>query len=167
MKDPAVERRVDWGHLIFLAVIASLVIWYLQDAISVSTSAANLLMVLPLAIFVLAFCAIIVPQCFKKDAGPRKSKAHVMKELSADELRSADRKKLKIILGMAASLGCYVFLLNIIGFDVSTVLFAGVAMFICGERRPLRLAIYSLLVGGLLVWGFRALLPFPMYTLII
>jgi hypothetical protein len=166
MKDPAVERRVDWGHLLFLAVIASLVIWYLQDAISVSTKATNLLMVLPLGIFVLAFCAIIVPQCFK-DAGPRKSKGHFIKELSADELRSAGRKQLKVILGMAASLGCYVFLLNIIGFDVSTVLFAGVAMFICGERRPLRLAIYSLLVGGILVWGFRALLPFPMYTLII
>jgi hypothetical protein len=166
MNDPA-TRHVDWGHLLFLAIIAGLVIWYLQDAISVSTNPNNLLLILPVGIVVLGFCAAVVPQCLKRDNPSRKVKAHVMKELSADELRTADRKKLIVIGGMAASLGLYVLLLNIIGFDVATVLFAGAAMFVCGERRPLRLAIYAVLVGGLLTWGFHALLPFPMYTLIL
>jgi hypothetical protein len=174
MKDPAANRAVesnrtvDWGHLIFLAVIAGFVIWYLQDAISVSLKANNLLLILPLGIVVLIFCAVVVPQCFnKKDAPARKLKTHLMKELSADEIRTGDRKKLLIIGGMAASLGLYVVLLNVIGFDIDTVLFAAVAMFICGERRPLRLIIYPLLVGALLVWGFHTLLPFPMYTIIL
>jgi hypothetical protein len=68
---------------------------------------------------------------------------------------------------MAASLGFYVVLMSIIGFDVASVLFAGVAMFICGERRPVTLALYAVVVGGVLVWAFHAILPFPMYTLIL
>jgi hypothetical protein len=168
MKSPGVTRGVDWGHLIFLAIIAGLVIWYLQDAMSVSLNPNNLLLILPLGCVVVLFCAIVVPQCFRRnDAVPRKPKKEVMKELSADEIRTSDRKKLLVIGGMAVSLGLYVSLLNVIGFDIATVLFAAAAMFICGERRPVRLAVYSLLVGGLLVLGFRALLPFPMYTMIL
>jgi type IV secretory pathway TrbD component len=167
VKGPAVKREADWGHLAFLAVIAGIVLWYLQDAIFVSLAANNLLLVLPLGLVVLGFCAAVVPQCLRKEDPNRKVKSHVMKELSADDLRTGDRRKLAVIVGMAASLGLYVLLLNIIGFDVATVLFAAVAMFICGERRPLPLIIYSLLVGGILVWAFRALLPFPMYTLIL
>jgi len=60
-----------------------------------------------------------------------------------------------------------VFLLDVIGFDISLWLFAIAVMLICGERRPLMLALFPLAIAVLVVGGFRAMLPYPMYTLVL
>ena len=75
MLEPAEVRRcgsgghqysVDWLHLAFVTLIAAATLWYLLDARSVSLSVNNLLLVQPLAIFLLLMYLLIVPQCFRR-----------------------------------------------------------------------------------------------------
>jgi hypothetical protein len=171
MAENVAERRyrVDWGHLIFLLIIGGATLWYLCDAVSVSTSVSNLLLVAPLSGVALALVVTLAIQCFGlqgKMIKPKRKEGGI-KELGASELRSTDLRSLAKIGGVAAALGAYVSLLNVIGFDVSTWIFVIVVMLICGERRPLVLVIYPLAVAGILIGGFRAILPFPMHTLIL
>jgi hypothetical protein len=166
MPSPAARRTVDWGHLVFLIVICGAVLWYLLDAVSVSTSPHNLLLIAPLSVAVLVLAAFVVPQCFKPDASA-KPNHHGITMSGTRELRSSGARDLLLIGGVAASLGAYVFLLNVIGFDIATWLFGLAVMFTCGERRPLPLVVYPLAVAIVLIAGFHALLPFPMYTVIL
>lgn len=159
--------EVDWGHLAFVAAIAAAVSWYLLDAMSVSLNIHNLLLVAPLAVLALCLCIVILPQCVhRRGAEPLASGEDPRAAVSAP-LRSDDGKNLLMIGAVTLSLGLYVSLLNVIGFDVATCLFVFAVMLICGERRPIPLIVYPLLVALVLVSGFRALLPYPMYTLVI
>jgi hypothetical protein len=157
---------VDWGHLIFVSLIAAAVLWYLLDARSVSLRVNNLLLVEPLALVALALYLMIIPQCFRRaDAEP------VMEEPAAEDplapaLPTETRALIRIgILG--AALGLFVFSLNVVGFDVAIFLFALATMAICGERRPIPLALYPLAVTLVVVYGFRALMPYPMVTAVL
>jgi len=167
MRDKPFAYEVDWGHLIFLGVIAAAVLWYLLDAMSVSLNIHNLLLVAPLSVIALGLCIVIVPQCFRRRGAEDAPAREDLHAAGSAVLRSSDRKSLLPVGGVALSLGLYVSLLNVIGFDVATCLFVFAVMLICGERRPLALIVYPLMVAVVLVLGFRALLPYPMYTLVI
>jgi hypothetical protein len=158
---------VDWGHLVFLAIIAAFVVCYFADAISVSTAVNNLLLVAPLSVLALILCVVVLPQCFRCEGRAEIRRGGGMTEIGASEIRSSDLKQLGLIGGVALSLGAYVFLLDIIGFDIASWVFTLVLMVLCGERRPLPLLIYPFVVAGLLIGAFRAILPFPMYTAIL
>jgi hypothetical protein len=69
------------------------------------------------------------------------------------------------VLGIA--LGVFVFALPIIGFDIAIWLFALATMLVCGERRPVALLLYPLAVTLFAIYGFRALIPYPMTTTIL
>jgi uncharacterized membrane protein len=168
MSDHRPRYIVDWGHLLFLGVIAAAVLWYLLDAVSVSTNIHNLLLVGPLSVLALCLCVVIAPQCFRREDAevePRSADPHAGGGASA--LQSSDKRNLALIGGVAACLGIYVLSLNIIGFDVATCLFVLAVMLICGERRPLPLILYPLVVAVVVIATFRALLPYPMYTVVI
>lgn len=158
---------VDWGHLSFLAIIAAAVLWYLLDAMSVSLNIHNLLLVAPLCLLALCLCLVIVPQCFRRRGAAEQPAGHDLNAAGSDALRSSDKRNLLLIGGVALALGLYVCLLNVIGFDVATCLFVLAMMVMCGERRPLPLILYPLAVAVVLIVAFRALLPYPMYTLVI
>ena len=87
--DHGTARRfsIDWPHLIFLVVIAGATLWYLMDAVSVSTNADNLLLVAPLSILALGLCATLAFLCFRPQK-PVKHKEGAIKEMGATELRS-------------------------------------------------------------------------------
>jgi hypothetical protein len=70
-----------------------------------------------------------------------------------------------LILG--AALGIFVFSLAYVGFDVAIFLFSATAMAICGERRPLHLIAFPAAVTLFTVYGFKALMSYPMLTLIL
>ena len=53
------------------------------------------------------------------------------------------------------------------GFDIGILLFCAAVMWICGERRALLLIAYPVVVTLVVVLGFRAILPFPMPTLLL
>ncbi|QJP15611.1 hypothetical protein G3545_19280 [Starkeya sp. ORNL1] len=157
---------VDYGHFALLTVIAGAVIWYLLDARGVSTSINNLLLVQPTAIFALVMYLLIIPQCFQREtAEPVVQKPEEYDPL-APKLPTERSDVIRMgLLGL--SLGVMVFTFNTIGFDVAIFLFAAAAMAICGERRPVRLVLYPLAVTVVAIYGFRALIPFPMFTVIL
>jgi hypothetical protein len=158
---------VDWGHLSFVAVIAAAVIWYLSDAMSVSMNVNNLLFIGPVGVFAVLLCCAIVPQCFHRvgQVAPRKRRPRDITGMQ--ELTVNSRKEALQIALLAASLGALVFLLDVIGFDISLWLFAIAVMLICGERRPLMLALFPLVIAVLVVSAFRAILPYPMSTAVL
>jgi hypothetical protein len=158
---------VDWGHLVFVTLIAAAVLWYLLDARAVSLRLNNLLLVQPLALVTLALYLMIVPQCFRRaDAEPAAAPAPAADDPLAPALPTETKALIRIgILG--AALGLFVFSLNVVGFDIAIFLFAVATMAICGERRPVPLVVYPLAVTFIVVYGFRALMPYPMVTTIL
>jgi hypothetical protein len=168
MGDRRSRYTVDWGHLIFLTVIAAAVFWYFLDAMSVSLNIHNLLLVAPLSVLALCLCLVILPQCFRRtDDGVVSSSTPDVHGGGASALHASNIRSLLPIGGLVLALGLYVSLLDVIGFDVATCLFVLAVMLICGERRPLPLVLYPLLVSLILISAFRAVLPYPMYTAII
>lgn len=159
------EYSVDWTHLIFITIVAGFVLWYVFDARSVSLSVNNLLLVQPLAIFALIMYLMIVPQCFRRaDREPEAAAA------ADDPLQPAlptESRELVRVAIIGVALGVFVFSLNIVGFDIAIWLFALVTMMVCGERRPIPLLIFPLAVALAAVYGFRALMPYPMVTTIL
>ncbi|HEY9211577.1 MAG TPA: hypothetical protein VIQ29_01850 [Ancylobacter sp.] len=157
---------IDYGHLALVTLIAAFIIWYILDARSVSLSINNLLLVQPVAIFALAMYLFIVPQCFHKvDARETAKKPAELDPLSP--ILPSERSDVIKMAALGASLGLMVFLLDVIGFDIAMFLFVAAAMAICGERRPLHLLLFSLTVTVVAIYGFRALIPFPMFTSIL
>jgi type IV secretory pathway TrbD component len=156
---------VDWGHLVFATFIVAFVLWYLFDARSASLSVNNLLLVEPLAVFALLMYLLILPQCFR-----RSDTASVPQTPADDPLAPALPTEARALIRigiLGGALGLFVFSLNTIGFDLAIWLFALVTMVICGERRPVPLAVYPLAVALVAVYGFRALMPYPMVTTIL
>ena len=155
--------EVDWGHLGFLAVIAAAVIWYLADAVSVSTAVNNLLLVAPVGGFALLLCALVARQCVRT----RGVAAHAGREDVIGVLRPAQGRDALRIAAVALALVLLVLVVTFVGFDLGILLFCGAVMWICGERRPLLLLAYPVAVTLAVVLGFRAILPFPMPTLLL
>ncbi|WP_428029355.1 tripartite tricarboxylate transporter TctB family protein [Ancylobacter sp.] len=154
---------IDYGHLALITVIAAAVIWYLFDARSVSLSVNNLLLVQPIAIFALAMYLFILPQCFHKVDAREVAKSPAQKDPLHVTIPS-ERSDIMRMLALGISLGLMVFLLDVIGFDIAIFLFAAAAMAICGERRPFHLLVFSLGVTLVTIYGFRALISYPMHT---
>ncbi|MDF2997073.1 MAG: hypothetical protein K0R27_2710 [Xanthobacteraceae bacterium] len=158
--------KVDYGHLVLVTGIAGAVVWYLIDARGVSTSVNNLLLVQPTAIFALLMYALIVPQCFQRETAEPLVREPAEYDPLAPQLPSERSDIIRMGL-LGGALGLMVFLLDTIGFDVAIFLFTAAAMAICGERRPVRLLLYTLAVTVVAIYGFRALIPFPMFTAIL
>jgi hypothetical protein len=157
---------VDWLHLGFVFLVAVIVTLYWFGARQVSTSVNNLLLLQPLAISALLLCALIVPQCFRRADRPVEAEVAIDDDPLAPALPQGGKELARVaVLGLA--LGLMVFSLNIVGFDVAIWLFCVAAMAICGERRPLALAVYPLAVTVVCIYGFRALMSYPMVTTVL
>lgn len=157
--------KVDYGHLIFLTFLAAYIGWFLYDAISVSTKVNNLLLVSPTAVLALLLAAFIVPQCITR-ADAVVDDAPEQYDPLAPKLPTEKRQVIRM-LTLGGALGVFVFSLAYIGFDVAIFLFALVTMAICGERRPLHLVGFSAAVTVVTVYGFKALMSYPMFTLLL
>ncbi|CAA0088662.1 Uncharacterised protein [Starkeya nomas] len=157
---------IDYGHLTLITLIAVAIFWYLLDARSVSLSINNILLVQPVAIFALAMYLFILPQCFRKVDAREMAKEPAEQDPLSPTLPS-ERSDMIRMAALGISLGLMVVLLDVIGFDIALFLFTAAAMVICGERRPLHLLIFSLVVTVVAIYGFRALIPFPMFTTIL
>lgn len=166
-------RRVDWGHVAFVLFIAGTVSWYFFDAYTASSSIKNLILIAPASALALLLCVVLLVQDFRKAllastgtgesaAAEAATPAPAEKERRASERRSSYRAIAFIVV-----FGFYVGSLEFIGYDVATVLFIAVAMFMNGERRPWMLIGFSVVFGGLAVWLFGLLLPYPMPTLVV
>lgn len=166
---------VDWGHLIVLLLIGGATSWYIMDARSVSTDTNNLLLIQPLAVVVLILIAVIVPQCFHY-ADPAAGTVDPAAADKAKDVKPADLMQIALpteraavlkMISMGGLLGLFVFSLQPLGFDIAIVLFCAIGMAICGERRPLPLIAFPVIVTLVTVYGFKALMPYPMITTIL
>jgi Tripartite tricarboxylate transporter TctB family len=158
--------KVDYGHLAFLVFIAGYLAWYLLDAISVSTKVNNLLLVAPTAVLALLLVAFIVPQCIYRADSVRAVEEPEQYDPLAPKLPTEKRQVIRM-LTLGGALGVFVCSLAYIGFDVAIFLFAATTMAICGERRPLHLAAFSAAITLVTVYGFKALMSYPMLTLLL
>jgi len=157
---------VDYGHLALITFIAAAVVWYLLDTRSVSLSVNNLLLVQPTALFALAIYLFIVPQCFRRIDPQEEVRTRAEKE-TLSESNSVELSDILKTAALSLSLGLMVFLLDVIGFDAAIFLFTIAAMAVCGERRPLRVLIFSAAVTLVAIYGFRAMISYPMPTLVL
>ncbi|HXF54306.1 MAG TPA: hypothetical protein VNK52_09305 [Hyphomicrobiaceae bacterium] len=149
--------EVDWGHLLLLLFIGGWILAYLIDTRATSLSVHNLLLVQPTAIIGLILCLIVLPQCFRR-AGPARAAA------SPEGLVTDRRRELgelgKIAL-LATAFGAFVTSLETVGFDVACWLFTAIGLYICGERRLWLIGLFTTIFTVLLIYGYRAMIPFP------
>lgn len=158
--------KVDYGHLVFLTLISGYVVWYLTNTISVSTHVNNLLLVAPVSGFALLMALLIIPQCVRRaDDEPVEEKPEQYDPL-APKLPT-ERRQVARMLMLGGALGVFVFSLAFIGFDAAIFLFAIAAMAICGERRPHHFLPFAAAITVVMVYGFKALMPYPMPTFLL
>jgi hypothetical protein len=158
--------KVDYGHLGFVTFLAGYIGWYLFDTISVSTKVNNLLLVAPTAVLALLLALFVVRQCFHRADRLPVEEAPEQYDPLAPKLPTERRQVIRM-LTLGGALGAFVISLAFIGFDVAILLFTAASMAICGERRPLHLAAFSVIVTLVTVWGFKALMSYPMPTLLL
>jgi hypothetical protein len=145
---------VDYGHLLFIAVIASWVTWYWMSARAVSLSPENLLIIQPVSALILIFLACLLPQCLRSQSIP-------------DDLKPEPLSKIEFfkIVGVMLAMFGLVYVMFTVGFDVGVLFFSVIVCMICGERRPLVVGTYAVVTTFLMVKGYKMLISFPMPTL--
>ena len=148
--------EIDWGHLLLLLFIGGWITGYLLDTRATSLSIHNLLFVQPTAIIGLILCLVVLPQCFR-----RIDPATTVADPEAQVKRQRELRELGNIALLAAAFGAFVSTLETIGFDVGCFLFTAVAIYICGERRWWVILLYTTVLTLVLIYGYRAMIPFP------
>lgn len=148
----SVNKR-DYGDLLVLMALTGFTLWYLLDAIRVSSSVQNLLLILPLSIVVLVIVALEVGLRLKRGT-------LLMREESEGE-------PLHRTLPVVGLFAAYVLSLETLGFDVATVLFIATFLVMKGERHWPLLGGYSLAFGFGVAFFFAQMLPYPMHMLIL
>jgi len=145
---------IDYGHLLFIVLIASWVTWYWMSARAVSLSPENLLIIQPVSAIVLICLACILPQCFRSQSIP-------------DDLKPEPLNKIEFIkiVGVMLAMFGLVYVMFTVGFDVGVLFFSVIVCMICGERRPLAVGIYAIATTFLMVKAYKMLISFPMPTL--
>lgn len=138
------------ADLFVLLVLASLVGLYGIDAIRASRSLYNLIFVLPVTGLVLLLCLA------QFVAG-------------APKIRTVaeEQEPIAHVVPVVALFAAYVLSLHWIGFDVGTLLFLAVFLWLHGERRWPWLLGYSIGFASLVSIFFSKMLPYPMPMLIL
>jgi len=141
------QRVADLAVLLVLAGLSAL---YCYDAVSASTHIYNLILVLPLTAFVVTICMAQFVVILRDKAAPAEPAG-----------RAAAAGPVMLLFT------AYVLSLNWLGFDAGTCLFTGIFLYLQGERRWPWLIGYSVTFALLVTLFFRAMLPYPMPTLVL
>ncbi len=159
MRIGSARLRVDWGHLILVAVTAGFCLWYWQDARKASADIENLLLIQPAVILALMLCLVIACGAMKleRDEAPAGERAADERPRPAREWRG---------IAVASLLLLYVVALIPVGFDVATFVFLVAGMYALGERRPVFLLCYSGALAAFLSYSFKVMLSVPVPTLL-
>ncbi len=145
----ATSRRLDWGHLALVALIAGVVGAYLHDAVQASPTTDNLILILPAAVVALGLCALIA--------------AGILRQTAA----RGDDAPLGRAPALMALFALYIVTLPVAGFDVGSAVFVAAALLVEGERRPVQLLLVPVVFAALVTLAFRALVPYPIPTLML
>lgn len=142
------QRSADFAVVIVLALF---VCWYSWDAYRASSAVENLVLIAPIAFVALVLCLMeFVRQIIAKSPIPQEKSS------------SNGENDLKSVLPIIALFTVYVLSLETLGFDIATILFVGLFLWIQKERRLIWLVGYSVAFGLLMSTFFAQMLPYPM-----
>ncbi|QTF90906.1 tripartite tricarboxylate transporter TctB family protein [Halomonas sp. BM-2019] len=147
----SVKQR-DYGDLLVLMALAGFTLWYLMDAIRVSSAVQNLLLILPLSLVVLGIVLLELAMRWRQGT--------LLARPEADE-------PLFKTLPVVALFAAYVISLETLGFDIATVLFIALFLVMKGERNWPLLVAFSLAFGFGVAFFFAYMLPYPMPMLLL
>ncbi len=136
------NKTADIGVVFGLIAFTS---WYGYDAWQVSDSIENLILIVPIGIGALLFCAIELFRQFSGRTTPIKN-AQPVKE----------------VFPVIALFTGYVLSLELLGFDIATTLFVAIYLIMQGERRWGWVIGYSVCFGLFMSLFFAQMLPYPM-----
>lgn len=131
------------ANSIVLLCLAAFVLWYAIDTHNASSSIENIVLILPVAAITLCLC--IYEFFTQKD---------MIKEEKKDDFLS--------VIPVMVLFTLYVLTLEILGFDIGTIIFLGLFLFFHGEKRLPWILGYSLVYGFIIAYFFSAMLPYPM-----
>jgi len=129
------------ANSIVILCLATFVLWYALDAHNASSSLENMILILPIAAITLCLC---VYAFFTKK---------VDKEKKDDVLT---------VIPVMILFTLYVLSLEYLGFDLGTILFLGIFLYLHGEKRLPWIIGYSLVYGFVIAYFFSEMLPYPM-----
>ncbi len=146
-------RRIEWGHVLFLAGIAAWTGYFLYDTWVASPSVRNLILILPASVLAFGLVALVLAGLFVAPATA---------EPTTEETR-AEKLKPFVLMGLFA---LYILTLPVLGFDVGSFAFVALSMLADGERRWWLIAAYSAVFAVVVTWLFGWLLPYPLPLLV-
>lgn len=131
------------ANSIVLLCLAAFVLWYAIDTHNASSSIENIILILPVAAITLCLC---IYEFFTQ------------KDINKDEKKDSFLSVIPVMVLFTL----YVLSLEILGFDIGTVLFLGLFLFFHGEKRLPWILAYSLVYGFIIAFFFSQMLPYPM-----
>ncbi|QEW07357.1 tripartite tricarboxylate transporter TctB family protein [Nitrincola iocasae] len=140
------KTQKDVGQLCMLLGLAGFTLWYLSDAIRVSFTTPNLLLILPVAVAVLILCVAEL----------------VISLWRGDLFEPVDDDPIKEILPIIVLFAVYVLTLPWLGFDLGSILFVAIFLRMKNERNWFWVLGYSISFGLAIALFFALMLPYPM-----
>ena len=153
------NMRSRLPEVILAGLFLILSCWYLNDAYNASSSAENLLLILPAAIVVICLCLWIIGRTLYEVNKARTQQIE-------DKEEEKEEKKPVSVVGAMSILAAFVLSMDWIGFDAATFLFMIALMFLQGERRPLWLSCFPAVFAILVSLFFEYMIPYPMPMLL-
>ena len=170
---PAIMRHVSGGlgHLLLLCVFVLFSVWYALDAYRAQQKVENLLLIWPATITVLVLAlglaAVQVRTMMKARAAHA---AQAGEDGRAGGEPAPEARSIQARYGTplsAIGLGLYVLSLPFLGFDVATALFVAASMRLQGERNPIVICLFAVMVATLPILGIEYMLSVPVPTLVL
>ncbi|WP_417578936.1 tripartite tricarboxylate transporter TctB family protein [Nitrincola sp.] len=140
------KTKKDVGQLCMLLGLAGFTLWYLSDAIRVSFTTPNLLLILPVAVAVLILCITEL----------------VMNLKNGNLFEPVEDEPIKEILPIIVLFAVYVLTLPWLGFDLGSILFVAIFLRMKNERNWFWVLGYSISFGLAIALFFALMLPYPM-----
>jgi hypothetical protein len=145
------------AKVLFTSALAVGCIWYLADAASQSTNAANLLLILPAALITVALCVAVIVE----DVVTWRRASH-----AGGAAAWTERLDWRVPVLMAL-VGLYVLAVVTVGLaDLATFVFVAVSLVLLNERRPWAVVTYSVAFTVAVVGGLKVMLSYDVPTLL-
>lgn len=165
------QLKAEWGHIVFVIVIAAITGWYLQDTLSTSMNRNNVILVYPLSLLILVMSLIAIIKSIKisRAVTPIPTTTSVSSAEKVGSTNEHDQSPIDILkaLALLGLLGGFVFSYNRIGLDVATFIFIVCGLLLLGYRRGLFILVYAIAFTFIVIGGAKLLLSYPMPTLLL
>ena len=171
---PATLRRLadGPGHLLLLCIFVLFSLWYALDAYMAQQKVENLLLIWPATLIVLILALGLAARQLRAMRQTRT--VHGKGDAQTDQANTDEpapetvsfQARYGTVLS-ATGLGLYVLSLPFLGFDVATALFVAASMRLQGERNPIVICLFAVLVATLPILGIEYMLSLPVPTLVL